>query len=89
MRKGQVFILTAFIIALLLSQLGNIYTYSNLPLQTEQSKTSATIEILKNIQNEVSFTYSIMGTYPDAIADFRMFVSNFTEQRSYTTNFTG
>jgi len=89
MRKGQVFILTAFIIALLLSQLGNIYTYSNLPLQTEQSKTSATIEILKNIQNEVSFTYSIMGTYPDAIADFRMFVGNFTEQRSYTTNFTG
>ncbi len=89
MKRGQVFILAAFIIAVLLSQLGNIYTYSNLPLQTQQSRTSATIDILKNIQNEVGFTYSIMETYPEAIADFRMFIGNFTEQRSYTTNFTG
>lgn len=89
MRKGQVFILIAFIISTMIAELGNIYTYSNLPLQTEQTKVSNTIDILKNIQNEIGFLYTIVPWNMNTIADFRLYVSNFSSERSYVTNFSG
>jgi hypothetical protein len=89
MKRGQIFILAAFIIATLLSQLGNIYTYSNLPLQTEQTKISNTVDILKNIQNEIGFLYTVAPFDLSTISDFRQYIGNFTAQKSYVLNITG
>ena len=87
MKRGQVFILIAFIISTMIAQLGNIYTYSNLPLQTEQAKVSNTIDILKNIQNEVGFLYTIAPFNLNRISDFRQYIGNFSAERSYVVNF--
>jgi hypothetical protein len=89
MRKGQVFILIAFIISTMIAELGNIYTYSNLPLQTEQTKVSNTIDILKNIQNEIGFLYTIVPWDIRTISDFKQYIGNFSAERSYVTNFSG
>ena len=85
--KGQVFILMAFVIAMMLGELGNVYTYSQLPAQTEQTKISDTIDTLKNIQNEIAFIDSTNTTDTATHTDFEMFVSNFTLQRDYNTTF--
>jgi DNA repair photolyase len=89
MKRGQVFILIAFIISIMLSQLGNLYTYSNLPIQTEQTKISNTIDILKNIQNEIGFLYTITPFDSNVISDFELYAGNFSAERSYVANFSG
>ncbi len=86
--KGQVFILMAFVIAMMLGELGNVYTYSQLPAQTEQTKISDSIDLLKNIQNEIAFISSISSSDTGAQTDFEQFVSNFTLQKDYNTTFT-
>lgn len=86
--KGQVFILMAFVIAMMLGELGNVYTYSQLPAQTEQTKLSDSIDLLKNIQNEIAFVNSINNSDTGAQSDFEQFVSNFTLQKDYNTTFT-
>ena len=85
--KGQVFILIAFIVSLMLAELGNIYTYSNLPAQTEQTKVSDSIDLLKNIQNEIAMISSINNSDTGMQSDFEQFVSNFTMQKDYNTTF--
>ena len=87
MRRGQVFILMAFMIAVMLAELGNLYTYSALPTQTEQTKISDLVGIAKNIQNEVIYVSSINASDNSTMDDFMLFVGNFTLQRSYTTNY--
>ncbi len=85
--KGQVFILMAFVIAMMLGELGNVYTYSQLPAQTEQTKTSDSIDLLKNIQNEIAFINGINNSDINSQTDFEQFVSNFTMQKDYNTTF--
>ena len=85
--KGQVFILMAFVIAMMLGELGNVYTYSQLPAQTEQTKISDSIDLLKNIQNEFAFIDSINESDTGMQSDFELFVGNFTLQKSYNTTF--
>jgi len=86
--KGQVFILMAFVIAMMLGELGNVYTYSQLPAQTEQTKISDSIDLLKNIQNEIALINSINQSDTGMRSDFEQFVSNFTLQKDYNTTFT-
>lgn len=77
----------AFVIAMMLGELGNVYTYSNLPAQTEQTKISDSIDLLKNIQNEIALINSINESDTGMRSDFEMFVSNFTLQKDYNTTF--
>ena len=72
---------------MMLGELGNIYTYSNLPAQTEQTKISDSIDLLKNIQNEIAFVSSMNGSDAGTQSDFELFVSNFTLQKDYNTTF--
>ncbi len=87
MKRGQVFILIAFIVSLMLAELGNIYTYSQLPAQTEQTKISDAIDLLKNVQNELAFLDMINESDTGMHSDFELFVGNFTLQKSYNTTF--
>lgn len=87
MRRGQVFILIAFMIAVMLAELGNLHAYSALPSQTEQAKTSNLMDMAKNIQNEVIYVSSINSSDSSAMDDFMLFVGNFTLHRSYTINY--
>ena len=71
---------------MMLAELGNIYTYSNLPSQTEQVKISETVDILRNIQNEFNFTDSINESDTNMLADFSLFVGNLSLQKGYIGN---
>jgi len=83
--RGQVFILMAFVIAMMLGELGNVYTYSQLPAQTEQTKISDSIDLLKNVQNELTFLDTINESDDAMLNDFILFVGNFTQQKNYNT----
>ena len=85
MKRGQIFILAAFIIAVMIAELGNIYTYSNLPAQTAQVKVSDSIDMLKNAQNEVHY---VLAVNESSILDFVRFLGNFSIQRGYIISYT-
>jgi len=84
MKRGQIFILAAFVIAVMIAELGNIYTYSNLPAQTAQTKVSDSIDMLKNVQNEIYYVDAINDA---ALLDFVRFLSNFSVQRGYNISY--
>jgi len=84
--KGQVFILTAFIICMMLAELGNIYTYSDLPSKTEQTKIDEGVDIVRNIQNEINFTDSVNESDDGMLVDFILYVGNFSLQKNYVVN---
>ncbi len=75
----------AFIISLMLAELGNIYAYSSLPAQTEQAKISDSIDLLKNVQNGLTFLDAINMSDDAMLNDFMLFVGNFTQQKGYNT----
>jgi len=84
MKRGQIFILAAFVIALMIAELGNIYTYSNLPAQTAQTKVSDSADMLKNVQNEIYYVAAINDA---ALLDFVRFLGNFSGQRGYNISY--
>jgi uncharacterized membrane protein YjdF len=86
--KGQIFILIAFMIAVMISMLGNIYTYSSLPGQTIQLKTSDTLDVLRNVQNELTYVIGISGSTVQTFSDFILFVNSSSRQKGYNVTYT-
>ena len=71
----------------MLAELGNIYVYSNLPAQAQQTKTSDTLDLLKNLQNEIIFIDSISNNNEAMFSDFIWFMGNFSGQKNYDVSY--
>jgi len=85
MKKGQIFIMIAFVIALALAELGSLYTYSSLTSQTGEAKIADTLYLLKNFQNELQFIATVNSSDISMFMDFTQFVSNFSGVRGFIT----
>lgn len=84
--KGQMFILTAMIIAVIVAGIANNYYYSRLPAITKYNEISETHTLINNIQTELGLVSTIGPTNMTRIRNFTRFLMNETNHSNYNIN---
>ena len=85
MRKGQLFILTAFVVAMGIAALANLGYFTSLPVQKEQTTIGSGSLTIQNINSEIIYVNKMGASNLARIDDFIQFANNF----SYEKNFLG
>lgn len=81
--RGQLYILAAFFVYLVISQVANVAYYSSLPAQTAYAGIEPAPQIAQTIATEIVY---VLNANPRAsIADFQQFAGNFSTEKSYAT----
>lgn len=82
MNKGQIFILTAFVIALGIAALANLGYFTSLPVQKEQTAIGAGSSALHNIDVELIYITRLAPSNVTRIDDFLLFIQNYTLEKN-------
>lgn len=92
MKRGQLFILAAFVIAMGIAALANLGYFTSLPVQKEQTAISSGGITLQNINSEIIYVNKMGVRNLTRIDDFIQFANNFSFEKNFEgqiTRFTG